>query len=403
MFDEKILWKERFSRTSKELSRYLRYIFNGHLVIVFIFLIGTAAFYYQEWLKMIPETFPAGVIMAVIMSLLLTYSPIYTFMSDADRIFLLPLETKLNNFFKKSILISFFMQVYLLLVGLAVLMPMYAAVNEGRFNSFIPFLVIILVAKALNLWIRWFVQYDGEVRGHWVDSIIRLLVNFVFLLFLFSNASVYLIGVPIILLVGLLFYYHNQSKNKGLKWEFLIEQDERRMTGFYRLANLFTDVPKLKNKVKRRKWLDALLARIPFQQEQTFSYLLGRTFLRSGDYFGLFIRLTAIGAIMIYFLTFGIGQIILMILFLYLTGFQLIPLWKHHQNHAMLELFPISDKNKKESFLKILRNVLVLQVIVLSVIILIKGDWLAAVIAVLAGGIFTLYFVYFYSKRKING
>ena len=107
MFDEKLLWKERLSRTSKELSRYLRYIFNGHLVIVFMFLLGTAAYYYQEWLKTLPETFPSAIIMSVCMSILLTYSPIYTFMSEADRIFLLPLETKLGGYFRKSILISF--------------------------------------------------------------------------------------------------------------------------------------------------------------------------------------------------------------------------------------------------------------------------------------------------------
>ena len=52
---------------------------------------------------------------------------------------------------------------------------------------------------------------------------------------------------------GLYVYYKQQTKEKGLKWEFLIEQDESRMTSFYRLANLFTDVPKLKNQVKTEK------------------------------------------------------------------------------------------------------------------------------------------------------
>ena len=147
MFNEGFLWKERFGRTSKELSRYLRYIFNGHLVIVFVFLIGTAAYYYQEWLKTIPDTFPAAVIMAVCLAFLLTYSPIFTFMSEADRIFLLPLETKLGGYFTKSIWISYSLQVYLLVIGLAVLMPLYAAVNQGDFKSFFSFLVAILIVK----------------------------------------------------------------------------------------------------------------------------------------------------------------------------------------------------------------------------------------------------------------
>ena len=143
-------------------------------------------------------------------------------------------------------------------------------------------------------------------------------------------------------------------------------------------------------------------ARIPFQQDQTYHYLLGRTFLRSGDYLGLFVRLTIMGGAAIYFLTFGIGQVILVVLFLYLTGFQLLPLWKHHQNHSMLELLPISKKIKRETFLRIIRNILGLQSLLLSAVILIKGDWMATVISLLAGIVFCVYFVYFYSKRKIS-
>src|SRR4051812_219015 len=307
MFDERLLWKERFGRTSKELSRYLRYIFNGHLVIVFVFLLGTAAYYYQEWLKTIPDTFPAASIMAVCIAFLLTYSPIFTFMSEADRIFLLPLETKLGGYFNKSILISYSLQVYLLVIGLAVLMPLYATVNQGSFKSFFPFLIAILIVKGFNLLIRWHVQYYREVTVHTIDSCIRFLVNLVFLYLLFSNAVIYFSGAVVVTLLGLYVYYKQQTKEKGLKWEYLIDQDERRMTSFYRLANLFTDVPKLKNRVKRRKWLDILLVRIPFRQDQSFPFLFMRTFLRSGDYWGLFVRLTLIGAGAIYFLTFGIG------------------------------------------------------------------------------------------------
>ncbi|MCQ6273405.1 ABC transporter permease [Bacillus sp. V3B] len=402
MFDERLLWKERFSRTSKELSRYLRYIFNGHLVIVFVFLIGTAVYYYQEWLKTVPDTFPAAVIMAVCLAFLLTYSPIFTFMSEADRIFLLPLETKLGGYFNKSLMISYSLQVYLMVIGLAVLMPMYAVVNEGDFKSFFPFLIAMLIVKGLNLLIRWYVQYYREVSVHTIDSLIRFIVNFVFLYLLFSNAVMYFLGAVAVILLGLYVYYKQQTKEKGLKWEYLIDQDERRMTSFYRLANLFTDVPKLKNQVKRRKWLDGLLARIPFRQDESFTFLFTRTFLRAGDYWGLFVRLTLIGAGAIYFLTFGIGQIILVVLFVYLTGFQLLPLWKHHQHHSMFELYPLSAKGKDLSFLRFLRKLLLLQTVMLSVVVLLKGDIISAFISLLAGIAFSVYFSSFYSKRKIS-
>lgn len=401
MFDEKLLWKERFSRTSKELSRYLRYIFNGHLVIVFVFLIGTAAYYYQEWLKTVPETFPAAIIMAFCMALLISYSPIFTFMSDADRIFLLPLETKLGGYFRKSILISFSLQIYLIVIGLAIFMPMYAALNNGEFKRFFPFLFVLLGAKLLNMLIRWHVQFYRETNVHTIDSFIRYFVNLVLLYFLFSNASLYLTVVVLIILFGLYAYYRQQSKNKGVKWEFLIEQDERRMTSFYRLANMFTDVPKLKNRVKRRKYLDVLL-KVAFQQKNSYTYLYMRTFIRSGDYWGLFIRLTVIGGVMVYFLSNGIGQVINVVVFIFLTGFQLLPLWKHHQHHTMLALYPLSEKVKEQSFLRLLRIVLWVQTVILSMIILIKGSPIDAFIALGLGFLFSYYFVFIYCKRKLK-
>lgn len=402
MFDEKLLWKERFSRTSKEFSRYLRYIFNGHLVIVLVFLLGSAAYYYQEWLKVIPNNFPSAVIMAVAIALLLTYSPIFTFMSEADRIFLIPLETSLSGYFKKSIIISYTLQIYLLVMGLAVLMPLYAAMNNGNFKSFFYFLAAVIVVKYVNLLVRWHVQYYQEETVLKTDSLIRFCINLVFLYLLFSNAAIYFTIVPFIILLGLYMYYKGQTKGKGLKWEFLIRQDEKRMTSFYRLANLFTDVPMLKDTVKRRAWLDFLLAKISFQQDNTFTYLLARTFLRSGDYFGLLVRLTIIGAGAIVFLTFGIGQIVMVVLFLYLTGFQLLPLWKHHQYHSLLELYPVSAKDRERSFLSLLRTVLWIQTIILSIAVLAGGQALTAAISLIAGIVFTFYFVSVYSRKKLN-
>jgi ABC-2 type transport system permease protein len=402
MFDEKLLWKERVSRTGKELSRYLRYIFNGHLVIVFVFLLGFAAYYYQEWLKLLPETFPAAIIMGLILSLLLTHSPIFTFMSEADKVFLLPLETKLNGYFIKSILISYVFQIYLLLMGLAVLMPLYATVNKGDFSPFFLFFLALSIVKLLNLLIRWQIQFYQESSVGKIDPIIRFLVNLVFLYLLFSNAAYYLYTATAILLLALYVYYKNQTKDKGLKWEYLIDMDERRMTSFYQLANMFTDVPMLKNKVKRRKWLDGLLATIPFHQDQSFTYLTTRTFLRSGDYGGLFVRLTLIGAVVIYYLTNGIGQIIIELLFIYLTGFQLLPLWKHHQYHSILELYPLKEEGKEKSFLRFLGKLLVLQSILLSSVLLFKGDFLYALLSIVAGIAFSIYFVSIYSRRKIK-
>ncbi|WNS76774.1 ABC transporter permease [Bacillus sp. DTU_2020_1000418_1_SI_GHA_SEK_038] len=402
MFDEKKLWRERFNQRMKEFSRYSRYILNGHIVIVLIFLLGTAAYYYQEWLKTIPEQFPAAAIMAVVIGLLLTYSPISTFLSEADKIFLLPLESKLSRYFFRSITVSYAVHAYLIFLGLGVFIPMYARVNDGNFDKFMPFLFVILIIKVLNVIIRWKVQYFVETKVHIIDSFVRYAINTVFLFFLFSNAKIIFLIPEVVLLMGLLFFYQRNTRDKGLKWEYLIEMEERRMTSFYRLANLFTDVPKLRDHVKRRKWLDWVFSRLSFAQQDTFSHLYVRTFLRAGDYFGLYVRLTLICIGVFYFISFGLGQAFIALLFIYLTGFQLLPLWNHYQNKLWIMLYPIREEMKEKAFKRLLLMVLYLQTILLAIAILLKGDVMAAIITLIAGIGFAYLFTNVYITKRLK-
>lgn len=402
MFNPQHLWKERFGTFAKETGSYLRYIFNGHLVIVVLFLLGTAAFYYQEWIETLKPEFPAAWIIALILASVLTYSPIQTFLTEADKIFLLPLETRLYDYFRKSILFSLSLQSYLLLMVLAVLMPLHVKIHDADFKSFFILLIALIVIKWFNILIRWNVQYFIEKNVRLTDSIVRFCINVVLLYFIFSGAQLLFAAVPAVGLILLYLYYQKQVKDKGLKWEQLIEDEERRMNAFYRIANMFTDVPKLRDRTKRRKWLDWLVNVIPYKQDLAYSHLYLRTFARSGDYFGLLVRLTLIGGAALYFLTYGPGQIFLALLFMYLTGFQLLPLWNHHQNKLWVGLYPVPENARKKSFTSLLLGIMIFQAAVFAGAVLIKGEWLSALIVLASGIAFSLFFVYFYSQSKLK-
>ncbi len=402
MFNPQHLWKERFGTFAKETGSYLRYIFNGHLVIVVLFLLGTAAFYYQEWIDTLQPEFPAAWVMALILATVLTYSPIQTFLTEADKIFLLPLETELDDYFRKSIIFSLSLQSYLLLIILAVLMPLHVKIHGADFKSFFILLVALILIKWFNILIRWNVQHFIERNVKLTDSIIRFSINVVLLYFIFSGAQLIFAAVPIAALILLYLYYQKQAKDKGLKWEQLIEDEERRMNAFYRVANMFTDVPKLRDRTKRRKWLDWLVNIFPYKQDLAFSHLYLRTFARSGDYFGLLVRLTLIGGTALYFLTYGPGQIFLALLFMYLTGFQLLPLWNHHQNKLWVSLYPVPENARKKSFTSLLLGIMIFQAAVFAGTVLIKGEWLSAAIVLASGIAFSLFFVYFYSQSKLK-
>ncbi|MBT2735189.1 ABC transporter permease [Bacillus sp. ISL-7] len=402
MFDEKKLWKDRASSRIKDLGRYLRYIFNGHLVVVLLFLIGTASFYYQKWIETLSDGFPAEIIIAVLISILLTYSPVYNFLLEADQVFILPLEDKLKGYFLRSGGASLVFQGYLLLMVLAVLMPMYAQISSNGFRSFIPFLVILLALKAWNLATSWRIDFFVQSSIHRWDIFVRYLLNATFTYLLFKQASIFILLLIVVVCIFYYFYFYVQTKKMGLKWDLLINQEEKRMASFYRLANMFTDVPKLRDTVKRRKWLDLFINRIAFSRDKTYQYLFSRAFLRSSDYLGLFMRLTVIGALAIYFISFGIGQILLGILFLYLTGFQLLPLWNHHQNKLWVDLYPVEQKYKTGAFYSLLMTILAIQAVIFSLFILFKGDLFISLLSVGAELVFSYVFVYFYASKRLK-
>ncbi|NRD78367.1 ABC transporter permease [Bacillus sp. BRMEA1] len=402
MFDAKTLWAERAGGRIRDFGKYLRYIFNGHLVIVLLFLIGSAAYYYQKWITTLKPEFPAFLITAIILSVFLTRSPVYNFLLEADRVFLLPLETRLKGYFLRSGLVSLIFQGYIILMVFAVLMPMYAKVSGRGFKMFLSFLIVLLAVKGWNLAVSWRIQYFVQAAVHNWDMAVRYFLNAVFTYLLLKEANFFLLLALILVMVFYYWSFYVRTKLMGLKWDLLISSEEKRVASFYRLANMFTDVPTLKDVVKRRKWLDLWISKIPYRQDQSYLYLFARTFLRAGDYLGLFIRLTVIGIVAIYFLSFGMGQVLLSILFLYLTGFQLLPLWKHHQYKIWVDLYPVSEKYKQKSFYFLIQMILSIEIVFFAVFILIKGQESVALIDLLSGILFNLVFVHFYIQKRLE-
>ena len=385
-------WKNRFVEYMKEMQKYLRYIFNGHLVFVMVLALGGGAYYYSDWVKTLDSDFPVATIMAIILALLVTRSPIHTFLKEADIVFILPLETQLKSYFNRSILLSLVMQGYLLLVVLAVLMPMYAKVTGANLNDFIGLFILLLIMKFLNLYISWYVLKYQETSPSRVDLFIRFFINGV-LLFLVINQSMILLPiVTLLVLIGLFFYYRVATRQKILKWDRLIALEQKRLLSFYRIANLFTDVPSLAGKVARRKWLDGFLVFIPFGQKSTYTYLYARTFLRANDYVGLLVRLIIIGSFIIVILDNIWAYIFVTLLFLFLTAIQLLPVWKVHEWKLWISLYPLPDKMRETAVIGWISYFLIIEEIVFVIVLFCKGEWMSAISVVLVGIVFILGF-----------
>lgn len=385
-------WKSRFVEYVKEMQKYLRYIFNGHLAFVMVLALGGGIYYYSNWVKTLTNDFPIAPFMSIILAILITRSPIHTFLKEADVVFILPLETKLKSYFNRSILLSWVMQGYLLLFVLAALMPMYAKVTGADLNDFFGLLILLLIMKFFNLYISWYVLKYQEISSGWVDLIIRFFINGVLLYFVINQAMILLQVLTLLLLIGLFLYYRVATHPKILKWDRLIALERKRLLSFYRIANLFTDVPNLADKVARRKWLDGFLAFIPFGQQSTYSYLYARTFLRANDYVGLLVRLTIIGSVIIAVLSHIWAYLFVMLLFLFMTALQLLPVWKIHEWKIWVSLYPIPDHMRETAVIKWISYFLIVEEIVFVIVLLCKGEWLSAISGILVGIVFILGF-----------
>ncbi len=385
-------WKNRYVEYMKEMQKYLRYIFNGHFVFVLVFGLGGGAYYYSNWVKTLESDFPVAPIMAIILALLVTRSPIHTFLKEADLVFILPLETQLKSYFNRSIILSWVMQGYVLLLVVAALMPMYARVSGANITDFIWLFIVVLIMKFFNLYISWYVLKYQEISTSQVDWVIRFFINGV-LVYLVVNQSMLLLQVfALLVLIGLFFYYRTATRLKILKWDRLIDFEKKRLLSFYRIANLFTDVPSLSGKVARRKGLDGILTLIPFGQKSTYTYLYARTFLRANDYVGLLVRLTIIGSIIIFVLPNIWSHLFVTLLFLFMTAIQLLPVWKVHEWKLWTSLYPVPDKMRETAVIKWISYFLLVEDVVFVMVLLAKGEWTSAIAALLVGAAFIIGF-----------
>ncbi|MCD4644509.1 MULTISPECIES: ABC transporter permease [Bacillus] len=395
------LWKERFRHFLKEVRTYSKYVFNDHLKFIFVFIIGAGAYYYQQWLQTLTPSFPTAIVMAVLLGLVLTAGSIQTLLKEADLVYLLPVEEKLKPYFTKAFLFTFMIQLYIIAMLAAALAPLYFQQMKQTGANYIWIVIAFVIVKVWNLFVAWEKSFLTDQNVQRADWFIRFILNGLFVYVLVERTSVIFTGVIVFLMALYLAVMHQKVKGKPLNWEYLISEEGKKMMLLYRIANMFVDVPALKERVSRRKWLDFILSMIG--EKRTYLYLYTRTFLRSGNYFGLYMRLLVLGGIILYFIPFLYGRFIVSFVFLYLIGYQLLTLWKHHRMKVWLDLYPVGGDEKKRDFLTLLNAILIIGSVVFTIIFAFATkDFVMTGILFVVSIIFSIGFVYQYGAKRIE-
>ncbi len=381
-----MLWRERVSSYWNEAIRYLRLIFNSGFLFTIYVLIIIGSYYYSQMLDWLPETFPAVWVFTIVFTWLLTRSRVRTFVKHADLVFLLPYEAKLTSYFRASLLYSFLLQVSVLSVVMIVLGPLFfLRIGEDFWFT----LALLFIVKAWNVITSWNEQRlpsEEERRGH---LLLRGMVNGVFCYLLFTGAGFGYVAALFGIMAGLLFlYYRPLARRRSLKWEHLINVEQQMVMFFYRIANAFTDVPQLKRQIRERRYLNGLLPILGDKQQSIFHYLFARSFLRSNDYFGIYLRLVFVCALLLYVLPTGWLQLIVLILFMHMVMMQLSTLWYHYDVMMWVDLYPIDSLSKKGALTFLSLRLLLLMLGVQVIVLLFVSSLQIAGISIVLGGVF---------------
>lgn len=398
--DSQQLFKERFNAHVKHVMRYAQYILNGHIAIALIFLVVAFAVIYQQFLLDLPEAFPVSLVMSVLFSLVILYNPIQTFTKQADLVFLLPAIESLKGFFYRGLVYSFFFQSYLMILILAALSPLYHA----RFTSgnYLFIIFLFLIFKLWHFIMSWAsLRLRDQTLLLYTKIGLFIFQSFVWYSYLKSWTIMFIIGVIGLFLI--LSYLLHRAFDHSLALDQLITNDQHRLERFYRLASLFTDVRELSTRVKKRRLLSRMLtSRMVLNQSKTYTYLYRLTFSRSEDYLGLSSRLVVIGGIALAaidqpLLSFGVG-----VLFIYLIGIQLLPLFSHHDTKLWLMLYPANRQEKTQAFLQLLTALLSSVVLLFTITLMFRLTVRDGLLFMVLAGVFVYGFVRVYAKNKVN-
>lgn len=135
---------------------------------------------------------------------------------------------------------------------------------------------------------------------------------------------------------------------------------------------------------------------------KTYDYLFKLTFVRSGDYFNMYLRLLVLGSLFIVFVPNELLQIAFALLFIYMSIFQMITLFYHHETNMWLDLYPVPEEVKEKSYLSFSAQLSFLQIIIYVLLFLLLGRFTAALIFIVGALLFHFLFHQFYVQEKIR-
>ena len=362
------VWGSRFGKYVLELQRYLQYVFTGHLAIVLLFSIGAAGYAYSEWLKDVPEELPVAWLVALLFSAATIITTPVTLLKPADAVYLLPLEKELPTYTSRALNWTFFSKIPLPIILLIVSLPMLNAYEIGGKPLYVLLLVAILGVELINVRIEFSYRKANDGQGVWKDRLIRFVLS-ILLFYSALSGLWFLLAVIVLVYVMYGMIWTKRAAEKPFPYHHFIDLEQNRMMGFYRFANYFTEVPHLKGSVSKRSWLGLFMPDANVEKTNAQAFLLRRTFIRTDEPFWLWLRLTLLSVVGVWFIPFPIVAFVFIGALAFASAIQTLQTLRGGDEFRMDMLFPHAEETRGKEIFRLTERV----------------QWLQAAMVVVAG------------------
>ncbi len=376
------VWSSRFMHYIGEAQKYMQFIFTGHIAIVLVFLIGAGGYQYSEWLKVVQTDFPAEILIAVFIGILLAFSRPTTLLREPDQVYLLPLESKMSHYFSKALAWTFWSQVWIVAIVYIVSIPLLKAVTDLTTIEIWSIFILVIVLKYISVRGEFSYRYSERGQMVWVDRLIRAII-FAAAVYMGLQAQLLLTIVATVISIIYMIVFRKKSVGEPVPYEHFVKLEQNRMMSFYRFANYFTEVPHLHGSIRRRGWMDWLYKFVPYGKKNSQKYLVFRTFVRTDDHFYLWLRLTAIAGVIAAFVDIPIVTWIVAGALSFATTIQLKQALLSSGEFRMDMLFPLPDNARQLAVKQIVRLAMVTQAIIVGLCAITQPMFYIVVVIVL--------------------
>ena len=391
------IFSDRRKKEQELKLTYSKYIFNSHLIMFLIIVLGAVLINYSKWLAIASKVELYSVLIAATLafSYYLVSTKIKTYIKEADAVFLLPLEKYYRKVGLKTVINSTVVHIITVVIFYFATKPITNLIgNIDRLSIFMLLIVIIW-----NNLLKYFqvIHYKEII---WSKLLLFIVIFMQLIVVFFDDIAIRIIYLISIIVLAVFTYYI--MKNAGNKlndkdqekyvvnWNQAADYDKHRMESYLKFVNMFVDVPLSGVKVARRKYFDILLPKLTkdnFKKENSFKYYYYRVFLRQENTVYLALRLVLLAALVIFSFKNTYVSGLAIISYSYLTIIQLVPLYKQMSNNIWHSILPVSEDIKIKSYKQLLTSVMIVTTLLLAVVSILLSSFSTMNILVIIGSV----------------